>query len=147
MEYWKWRTIDRLKDYEAQKAARLNLRDEIATLQAEASALKSPSADSIQASGRGSRAEDRLLSNIVRREELAPLLRRAESAVRSMDRALATLSDEDRHMLQIVYISQEPGAIRRLADELCLADESSVYRRLDKAVRRCTMALYGATES
>ena len=147
MEYWKYKAIDKLKDYEAQKTALLNISDEIARLESESKSIKSATADGTPVKGGGSGREDRLLSNIVRVEEHKAMYRRARLAVRMVERGLKVLNNEERHVLDLMYIFQQKGAVARLAEEYGLADERSVYKRADKALLRFTIAMYGATEN
>ena len=64
-----------------------------------------------------------------------------------VDRGLAALSDEEKHMLEVMYIVGERGRVERLLGELDLQEESSLYKRINKALHRFTVAMYGATES
>ncbi len=146
MEYWKFKAADKLRDYDAQKAALLNLPEEIKRLESEACSIKSATADGTPVKGGGSGREDRLLSNIVKREELKALLHRASLAVATVERGLAVLNPDERHMLEVMYIAREKGYIERLMDEYGLMEESSLYKRANKALRHFTIAMYGATE-
>lgn len=147
MEYWKYKAIDKLKDYTAQKAALQNLPEEIARLESEACSIKSATADGTPVKGGGSGREDRLLSNIVKREEHKAMLRRAKLAVNMVNRGLEVLSQDERHILDTMYIVREKGHISRLMEEFGLAEESSLYKKANKALLRFTIAMYGATES
>ena len=147
MEYWKYRAIDKLKDYTAQKASLSNIPEEIARLESEACSIKSATADGTPVKGGGSGREDRILSNIVKRGELAMMLDRAKLSVGIVDRGLAVLKDDERRLLDVMYIVQEKGAVNRLMNEYGLQEESSLYRRVNKALIRFTVAMYGATES
>ena len=147
MEYWKWKAIDKLKDYDAQRVAIDNLTDEIARLESEAVSIRSATGDGTPVKGGGSGREDRLLDNIVKREECKAMLRRAKLYVRTVNRGLDVLSKEDRHILEVMYITQERDRVQRLMDEFNLAEESSLYKRVNKALRRFTVAMYGATEN
>lgn len=147
MEYWKYKAIDKLKDYTAQKAALQNLPEEIKRLESEACSIKSATADGTPVKGGGSGREDRLLSNIVKREEHKAMLKRAQLAVSMVDRGLAVLSQEERHILDVMYIVREKGYIARLMQDYGLADERSVYKKADKALLHFTISMYGATES
>lgn len=147
MEYWKYKAIDKLKDYQAQKAALLNIPDEIARLESEARSIHSATADGTPVKGGGSGREDRLLSNIVKREECKAMLERAKYAVRMVDRGLSVLDQDERYILDTMYIMSEKGRISRLAEKYGLEDDRSVYKRADKALRHFTIAMYGATES
>lgn len=147
MEYWKFKAIDKLKDYSAQKVAVINLQAEIVRLESEACSIKSATADGTPVKGGGSGREDRLLSNIVRREEHKAMLKRAKLAVSMVERGLDVLSQEDHHILDTMYITREKGYVDKLMDEFGLLEESSLYKRANKALHRFTIAMYGATES
>ena len=147
MEYWKYRAIDKLKDYMAQKAALQSLPEEIARLESEAYSIKSATGDGTPVKGGGSGREDRLLSNIVKREEHKAMLHRATLAVGMVDRGLSVLNQEERHILGSMYIIRENGCIERLMEEFNLQEESSLYKRANKALLHFTVAMYGATEN
>lgn len=147
MEYWKFKAIDKLKDYSAQRAALENIPEEISRLESEAYSIKSATADGTPVKGGGSGREDRLLSNIVKRGELAMMLERAKISVGTTERGLAVLTPEERRLLDMMYIVREKGAVNRLMDEYGLQEESSLYRRINKALIHFTVAMYGATES
>lgn len=147
MEYWKYRAIDKLKDYAAQRAALQNLPEEISRLESEAYSIKSATGDGTPVKGGGSGREERLLSNIVKREEHKAMLHRAKLAVGMVDRGLAVLTREERHILDEMYIIREKGYINRLMDEYHLQEESSLYKKANKALLHFTIAMYGATEN
>lgn len=147
MEYWKYKAIDKLKDYTAQKAALQNIPDEIARLESEVTSIRSAAADSTPVKGGGSRREDMLLSNIVEREEYRALLERTKYAVGIVERGMSVLSPEERHILDVMYIVREKGREERLMDEFGLQERSSLYKRANKALLHFTIAMCGATES
>lgn len=147
MEYWKYRAVDRLKDYSAQKASLENIPEEIGRLKSEAYSIKSATGDGTPVKGGGSKREDRLLSNIVKRRELEMLLERAKMAVSSVDRGLSVLDPDERHILDVMYIVRSKGYVDRLMGEYGLMEESSLYKKANKALLRFTIAMYGATES
>lgn len=146
MEYWKFRAIDKLKDYTAQKAALQSLPEEIARLESEAYSIKSATSDGTPVKGGGSGREDRLLSNIVKREEHKAMLHRATLAVGVVERGLAVLNREERLILDRFYIHPNRGNVDRLCEEL-MCEQATVYRRRDKALYHFTVCLYGCTES
>lgn len=147
MEYWKFKAIDKLRGYSAQKAATANLPDEIARLESEAYSIKSATADGTPVKGGGSGREDRLLSNIVQREEHKQMLERAQKSVGAIERGLAVLDKDECKILERVYINQEVGAVQRLMEEYGLVETSGMYKRINKALLHFTVAMYGATES
>ena len=147
MENWKYKAKDKLRDYTAQLNAMATLPDELRRLESEYISIKAANTDTTPVQGGGTTQEDWALSNIVRRQEVAALLERAQLAVRFVDRAMGQLSDEERIVLDRMYIHRQRGAVSRLREELNLEDERSVYTRADRALKRLTMAMYGATES
>lgn len=146
MEYWKFKAIDKLKDYAAQKVSLENIPEEISRLESEACSIKSATADGTPVKGGGSGREDRLLSNIVKRGELVLMLDRAKKAVSIVERGLRVLDQEERHILDVMYIVREKGYVGRLMDEYGLQEESSLYKKANKALLHFTIAMYGATE-
>lgn len=147
MEYWKKRAIDRLRDYRGQMVALDNIRDQIRALESEATSIHSAARDSTPVKGGGSTREDRMLSNFVLREELKQNLYRTRKYVDCVDRGLAVMDKQDRSLIERAYINGERGYAERMAEELGLEDVRSVYKRLDKALYRMTIAMYGVTES
>ena len=147
MEYWKKRTIDRLRDYRGQVVAINNLPEQIRALISEAESIKSATTDGTPVRGGGSTREDRMLSNIVLREELKQNLYRTRKYVDCVDRGLAVLDKQERSLIERAYINGERGYAERMVDELGLEDVRSVYKRLDRALYRMTIAMYGVTES
>lgn len=91
--------------------------------------------------------EERLLSNIVQREEYKLMRDRAKISVSMVDRGLSVLTADEKRLLYRMYISQEKGKIAQLMSETGLMEPSSLYKRVNKALRRFTIALYGCTES
>lgn len=146
LEYWKYKAIDKLKDYSLKKVALVNLPEEIRRLEIEAQSIKSATADGTPVKGGGSGREERLISNIVAREEHKAQLSIAKMAVKMVDRGLAVLDPDERHLLDRMYIYRLQGAVSALMDEYGLAEESSLYKKVNKALLRFTMAMYGVTE-
>ena len=147
MEYWKYKAIAKLKDYTAQKESLQNIPEEISRLESEAYSIKSATSDGTPVKGGGSGREDRLLSNIARRGELDLMLDRAKKSVSIVERGLNVLNQEERHILDVMYIYREKGYVSRLMDEYNLAEESSLYKKANKALLLFTIAMYGSTET
>lgn len=140
---WKREAQEKLRRYEAMRLATLNIPDEIARLEIDATGIRSARTDATPVSGGGNRRESALLNNIVHRQELARTLQQAQLWVSTTDRALNTLNNEDKQILHRIYICPQADAIPRLCRELGL-EQSSVYRKRDRALRRFTIAYYGA---
>ena len=87
-----------------------------------------------------------MLSNIVHRGELKRRLKEARLWVSMVDKALDVLDDEERQVIERLFIHPMKGAMALLSEQLDI-DKTTVYRRRDNALRRFTIALYGAVES
>lgn len=147
MEYWKFKAMDKLKDYTAQRAALCNLTDALEMAEADFQGIRAADLDAVPARGGSTARESRLLNNIVQRQEYQELLRRAQRNVDMVDRGLAVLSQEDRHLLDQMYILRTKDSVERLLADLDLQEPASLYKRATKALGRFTLAMYGATES
>lgn len=143
---WKIEAIEKLKLYEAKKAALLNIPLEIERLESEMEGIRSQDSSGMPSAGGGRSRDSAYLSNITHREELEHMLEQAEKWVALVDAALEILSEEERLILDRFYVHPEKGAADRLAGDL-RADIKTVYRRKDAALRRFTISLYGGTES
>lgn len=143
---WKREAVDKLRCYAARRAALAAIPEEIRRLEEDAAGIRAADLDRDPVSGGGSAREDRLLSNIAHREELARALKQARAWVDLVDGGLAVLDPEDRLVLDRFYIHRARGNVERLCEELHL-EKSRVYELKDKALRNLTIALYGVTET
>lgn len=143
---WKFEAIEKLMAYEAKKNSLLSIPEEIARLEEAACGIRAASTDARPVTGGCSTREDMLLSNIVLRQELERQLSDAERWVKIVDGGLAVLSDDDKRVLELMYINSARGNVDRLCEELSI-EKSGVYKRRDKALRKLTLALYGITET
>ena len=141
---WEVEAVEKLSQYGACKTAVEIIPAEIRRLELEYGAIRSSAADRIPGgkSDRGTR-EDKLLSNIVRREELARQLEITKEWCAIVERGLETLNERDKLVLDRFYLHPQKGAAGRLCEELLLMEESSVFRIRRKALRRFTQAVYG----
>lgn len=142
---WKDEALEKLKRYSAMRQALQNIPEEIQRLKADATALRSASAESISVKGGGGRREAALINNLVHQQELEWTLKQVEQWLVIADRGLAALTPEERLVLQRMYLYPERGSIDRLCAELGV-EQATVYRKRDKALRRFTVALYGFPE-
>ncbi len=145
MEYWKFKAIDKLRDYPLKAAAIQSLQEELQRLELEATNIRSATADATPVQGGGSSREDKLLSNIIHRDEIKRMIAGAKLACNVVNTSLAALDAAERDLLTNMYIRISGGA-PRIAEMLGL-DERSVYKRADKALRRFVIALYGVSET
>ncbi len=143
---WKTEAMEKLRRYDAMRQAVVNIPEEIDRLEDEMLSIRSARTDATPVRGGGSRREDAILNNIAQRQELSWSLGQARSWVKVADRALGALTPEEKLVLHRLYICPERGAVNRLCGELGV-EQSSVYRKRDKALYRFTVALYGVAES
>lgn len=142
---WKQEAMEKLRQYCARQTAMQAIPDDIAALEAEAEGLRGMRMDEMHVKGGGAR-EDMLINNIVKREELKLALDQANRWVSRVDRGLAALDEDERLVLQMLYILPAKGNIERLCEQLCM-EQASIYRKRDKALRRFTLVMYGCMES
>ena len=143
---WKAEAMEKLRRYDAMRHALRNIPEEMARLELDAKRIRSARADTPPVQGGGNRREEQLLDNLVHRQELQWLLQQARSWVNMTERALSTLSPEEKLILHRMFILPERGSLERLCQELGV-EQASIYRRRDRALHRFTLALYGAEES
>ena len=143
---WKQEAAEKLMQYEARRQSLESIPAEIRRLELDYTALRASVPDSIPSSGSGSRREDAMLTNIVRREELARQLDSARAWVALTEGGLSALDEEDKLVLDRFYVHRHKGACERLCEELS-REKAQVYRRRDRALKRFTLALYGGLES
>lgn len=141
---WKIEATDKLKQYEAKRQALVIIPLEIAQIESTMAGIRSARTDtvSIKSSGINSN-ENKLLSCIVRKEELQHNYEQASLWVEAVKTALDVLNDNERKILDRMYIQQEKYAADRLGEDL-FVDIKTVYKWKDEALRKFTIALYGA---
>ncbi|HIT34770.1 MAG TPA: hypothetical protein IAC31_09150 [Candidatus Faecousia intestinigallinarum] len=137
--------IQKLREYRAKKNSLKTIPEEVKRLELEFDAIKC----ALGISGRittGSDVDNRLISNIARREELMHTLRITELFTKTVEDALAFLDDEELRIISAMYIDPVPNAVDRLRESLCL-EQAAIYNRRNQALRKFTLAFYGMTES
>ena len=138
--------MEKLRRYDIMRQALRNIPEEIERLKEEATILRSASTDSIYVRGSGGRQEDARINNIVQRQELERNLLRVRQWLDVTERGLFALDEDERTILQHLYLYPQKGALDRLCTELGL-EQSSVYRKRDQALHRFTAAIYGFSET
>ena len=143
---WKNEAMEKLRRYDVMRQAVRNIPEEINRLKQEAEDLRSVNLDGVCVKGSGGRREDALINNLMKRQELERMLRQVKQWLSVADRGLLALDAEERLVLQRLYLYPQKGAVENLCSELGL-EQSSVYRKRDKALQRFTTALYGCSET
>lgn len=142
---WKSEAKEKLRRYDAMRLATINIPEEMERLEIDARSIRAARTDATPVRGGGNRREEAMLNNIVHRQELAWTLQQAQNWLKTTDRALTALTNEEKLILHRLYIYPEKGGLERLCKELGV-ENSSIYRRRDKALQRFTLAYYGITE-
>ena len=146
MSNWKYDVKDDLARYGGQLVAVTTLPDELRRLELEYQSIKAANTDTTPVQDGGTVYEDRLLSNIARRDKTKSALSMAKIDIRRMERALACLNATERHIVDVMYIDHQRGATERLREELGFDNERSVQKVALKALRKLSYALYGREE-
>lgn len=143
---WKAEAKEKLRKYDAMRLATINIPQEIERLEIDARSIRSSRTDATPVCGGGNRREEAMLNNIIHRQELAWTLEQAHLWLRSTDRALTALTNEEKLILHRLYIYPEKDGVERLCKELGV-ETSSIYRRRDKALKHFTLAYYGIVDA
>ena len=86
--------------------------------------------------------DSQLVDAIVETERLKTNIRIAQSLITLVDRGLSALSDDERYVLEKLYMSDCPRSTRALLERLGYS-QRSLYRVRDRALRKFTLAMYG----
>ena len=146
MENWKISAIEKLKQYEAKRQALDIIPMQIAEIESTMISIRSGTYIFPISGGKSTGKEDMLLSCIVQKEELLRNLDRVKLWIEFMEKGLSILDEDERLVLDRFFIHPAKGNVDRLCGELFI-EQSQVYKRRDKALRRFTLAIYGCMES
>ncbi len=143
---WKKEAMEKLRDLEVKKQALHSIPQERERIQCVMEGIRSAGVDGDPVKGSTTRREDRLLSCIVKLQELDRSEKQARLWVGAVSAALAKLDGDERLVLDRLYVCPVKNGISSLCQEMAL-EQSSVYRHRDRALRNFTLALYGGLES
>lgn len=143
---WKNEAMEKLRRYDAMRQALRNIPAEISRLKAEATAIRRTDIEMPRVRGNSGYRSEALLNNIAQRQELEWTLKQVRQWLSVADRGLTALPEDERLILQRLYLYPEKGALERLCTELGM-EQSSVYRKRDQALERFTVAIYGFCET
>lgn len=139
---WEYFTVGKLREYERMKDAVANLTEELERLEAESVGLRC-SLGSEPVQGGGNKQQENAINNLAMRWELKNQLDKVNRWLAPVERALASLSAEDRMIVERMYISRGSRAEIELCEELNM-DRTTIWRRCNTAVFRLSVALYGS---
>jgi len=143
---WKAEATEKLRSYETMRLAIRNLPREIERLEAEYTGIGAQRFTGRVTARDQRNREERMLNNIVQRQELQWSLEQAKLWMRNVTEALGALEPGEKDVLQHLYIRPLEGGVEKVCQKMCL-EKSSIYRKRDTALRKFTLAMYGAVES
>lgn len=143
---WKREASEMLREYEAMRKSLSTLPGELARLELERTALQSSAGGGEPVIGGHGSSEDRIISNMMKREAAEKNLELARAHVALVEKGLSVLDEEERVALDLMIVNRTKGNVDRLCERWSV-EKTEVYRRKDKALRTFTLALYGATET
>lgn len=141
MDYRK-EIIERLRRLPDEKAALVNLPDQIKSLESRLTAIRSSRTDGDPVSGGTNRREDMIINTIVEIDRRKEDLEYAKHEVMVMERNIAALKPNEQRALELFYIIGERHAAERLAAEIGYS-EPQAYRIKNSAVENLARRLYG----
>ena len=141
---WKAEAISKLREFDSMRQAVRIIPDELTRLEMEAIALQRTIPKKRRSAIQARQQEDALLTNRMRQQELEETLHRARIWLQSVSTAFSTLTPEEKLILNRFFIMPEKGAAFLLCEELG-REESTIYRKREQALRKFTVALYGAS--
>lgn len=138
--------IDKLRNYASRKASLEFTAKELERLNAEMTRIQSSMKDEAPVSGGTNHTEDRLVNLIMKKCEIEAIRKETEAWVLNLERALAALDADERHIIEVMCIEQIRGAVEQLCNDFGEVDERTIYRRRNRALRHLTVLYYGALE-
>lgn len=141
---WKKCAIDDLRKYRQLQLGAVNLSSEIRELQADITSAKSAGGSS-PVRGGGSKQEDRIINNIVKREKLKANLKIVRHQLEIIERGLRGVTDNECTILTAFYIDPPSKPVELLKDKLHL-EQSQIYRLKDIALYKFTVSMYGIVD-
>lgn len=135
-------TIQMLRDYTFRKASIQNIPEQIRILEEQLKAIRSAMTDGTATRGGGNKREDAMIDNIATRTKLSMALEVARRLTALVDKGMTMLPEEERLILQRMYIDQDKKAVERLCNELG-REKTSIYDYRDRALRKLTIAMWG----
>lgn len=143
---WSVFAVQRLRDLEDRKTAVDNIAEQIKVLEQRFAAIRSATTDGTPVqSGNENKREEMLIRNIAEREELKNNLDITTREIEITEKALDTLTEDEKLILRRFFILQEKGYVERLCDELFVS-KTRLYQKKDAALKKFTMACYGIVE-
>jgi len=141
MNYKKW-LIEDLQNLERNEFSLLQMRCELETLEAEYAAIKATDFDKIPSHGSGNVQEEKLLTAIAKKQELEANLEATARHVEDMRRVLKNLPDDERRVVERMFVHREKYAADNLAEELGY-ETSQIYNIKNRALTHIAQMRFG----
>lgn len=141
MNYRKW-LIEDLQTLERYRSSIAQMTSEIETLRAEFTAIKATNYDKMPKASGDNIQEEKLLTNIAKRDELEANLKATVLHVEDMDRLLSMLSNDERRIVQRMFVKREKYAADNLANELGY-ETAHIYRLKNQALTHLAQLRHG----
>lgn len=143
---WSVFSVQKLRDYEDRKTAVENITEQIKALEQRFTAIRSATTDGTPVQGGNeNKREEMLIRNIAEREELKNNLDIITREIAVTEKALDTLTEEERLILRRFFILRQKGYVERLCDELFVS-KTRLYQKKETALKKFTLACYGIVE-
>ncbi len=143
---WSVYAVQRLRDYEIKKTAVDNITEQIKVLEQRFTAIRSATTDATPVQGGNeNKREEMLLNNISTRDGLKKNLDIITREIEITEKALETLTEEERLILTRFFIEKQKRYVERLCDELFISP-TRLYVKKDAALKKFTMACCGVVE-
>lgn len=143
---WKKIAVEDLRNYNYLEQAIVSLPLQISALEEEFLATKGTLGQPEPVSGgQQKKAEERLLSNICRRQRLEHNLQAVKRLLANINDGLAVLTEAEKLVLECFFINRTEDYLERLHVALDY-ELAQIYRIKDAALRKFTMAMYGVLE-
>lgn len=145
-ELWKFKCKTDLYNLRKNEAAIESIPNDIALERERMTAIKSACTDSTPVQGGGSSYDDRLNNSICLIDLLTANLHFAEKEVELTCKALDKLADEERRILEVLYIDHQKNGAERLCEELNIKEEATIWKKAMRALESyCTVRYSSAT--
>lgn len=143
---WSVFAVQRLRDLEDRKTAVENIKEQIKALEQRFTAIRSATTDGTPVQGGNeNKREEMLIHNISTREELKNNLDIITREIEVTEKALDTLTEEEKLILRRFFILRQKGYVERLCDELYVS-KTRLYQKKETALKKFTLACYGIVE-
>lgn len=143
MNYKKW-LIEDLQNLDRQRFAITHLKEELEQLNAELTAIKATNFDKMPSGSGDNIQEEKLLTAIAKKDELAANLKATTLHVRNMESLLEKLPDDERRIIDCMIVNGGKYAADSLADELGY-ERRQIYNKRNAALSHLAQLRHGAS--